>query len=163
MTLEKARVCIIITLFLPTLLLATNPLNDMLAETAVKNFKSSLTLIKEEIADQIGDIQIEAYDFEQQTWIELVHFYAINTRIDGYSVEQLFPACVEEIQDSYSPSDPLQNVEEIITLDTCIFSNPVNVNSGGMQLVSLSEDPTVSDENPLGVTTIIYDPDENAL
>ena len=51
MTLEKARVCIIITLFLPTLLLATNPLNDMLAETAVKNFKSSLTLIKEEIAD----------------------------------------------------------------------------------------------------------------
>ena len=40
MTLEKARICIIIAIFLPTLLsaqnsLETETLNDMLAETAV--------------------------------------------------------------------------------------------------------------------------------
>ena len=48
------------------------------------------------------------------------------------------------------------------TFDVCVISNPSDAVKGS-QTVKVSLDPTVSSENPLGVTTILYEPKPEAL
>ena len=48
------------------------------------------------------------------------------------------------------------------TFDICVISHPSDAVKG-TQTVDASLDPTVSSENPLGVTTILYEPNPGAL
>lgn len=82
--------------------------------------------------------------------------------IDGYSLSDLFPSCLERLKLSYEPllsanlkdaSNMYGLVEDLYFVDLCMLSA-----SSETTLTSIEEDSTVDDLHPLGQSKIEYLP-----
>ena len=66
---------------------------------------------------------VKVNEIEENTWVESISIWANNLLIDGISLNELYPDCVEVIKGSYRDQNKRIDLElETFSLDLCILS-----------------------------------------
>ena len=82
-------------------------------------------------------------EIQENTWVDSISLWAENVLIDGFTLNELYPDCVSEVQGSYRDSQSRVSLDvEAISIDLCVLSKPsVQVNDQ----LNVVSDPTVDD------------------
>ena len=68
------------------------------AQSAYSEFEEKVDEIKEVREADIGVLEEQVNEIELNTWVEAIQLWAEDMTIDGFTVNQLYPDCVNELQ-----------------------------------------------------------------
>ena len=117
--------------------------------------------IKEVREADIGVLEAEVNEIKVNTWMESIQLWAEDMIIDGFTLNQLYPDCVNELQGAYRDQTTAISMDiEAFSIDLCMLSRPsAIVNEHQVDF----SDPTIDEMNPLGVTQVEYKPNVEAM
>jgi len=74
-----------------------------LLNEAFVEFKNSIASIKVECYESLYEIKDLAYEVEIEAWHDTVNHVASHLTFDGFSLSDIYPYCVEQMQSGYDP------------------------------------------------------------
>lgn len=75
----------------------------MLLNEAFVDFKTSIASIQVECYESLYEIKELAYEVEIEAWHDTVDHVASHLTFDGFTLSDIYPYCVEQMQAGYDP------------------------------------------------------------
>ena len=73
----------------------------LLLELAFTRFQTELDSISADRDAKMGDIESDAEQVRKEAWISTVQVQAESTFIDGFSLSDLYPLCLDDFKQKY--------------------------------------------------------------
>ena len=100
-------------------------IDSILLRVEFGKFEVALEQISKGWTERLQEIEVEAEEVRKSVWMQSVQLQAESTFIDGFSLEELYPLCTEQMKGKYydqafaglSTGDFAQVLEDIQSLD----------------------------------------------